>query len=163
MAKRAAPRSPKARGAVASGAEEQLDSFVGKYDPKIAALGRKCLSHMKKRLPGAEVTVYDNYNALAVGFGPAGKAAVLSIALYPRWVNLFFLFGAGLDDPKKLMKGSGSRVRSIRIDDAKQLADPDVDALMSAALLHRGWTLSKGAPTTTVIRLVSANQRPRRP
>jgi hypothetical protein len=54
-------------------AQQQLDGFVKKYSPEIEKLGRAALAQMRKRLPGAVVMVYDNYNALAVGFGPEGK------------------------------------------------------------------------------------------
>jgi hypothetical protein len=143
--------------------QQQLDGFIDRYDPEIAALGRKALAHMRKRLPGAAVTVYDNYNALAIGFGPPGKAAPLSIALYPRWINLFFLFGARLPDPHGLMKGSGSRVRSIRLDGVGTLNDEAVDALISAAVLDVGWKLDPKAKGVLEIRMTSKNQRPRRP
>ena len=121
--------------------EQQLDTFIDRYDPEIATLGRKSLTHLRKRLPGAVATVYDNYNALAIGFGPEAKASKipLSIALYPRWVTLFFMQGAKLDDPGKLMTGSGSIVRSIRLDGMATLKDPDVDALISAAVMQAGW------------------------
>jgi hypothetical protein len=143
-------------------AQQQLDGFIDKFDPRIAALARKALAHMRKRLPGALVTVYDNYNALAIGFGPPGKPAPLSIALYPRWINLFFLFGARLPDPHKLMKGSGSRVRSIRLEGMDTLKDEDVDALIAAAVMDVGWKLDPKAKGKLEIRLVSKNQRPRR-
>jgi hypothetical protein len=65
-------------------AEQQLEEFIGRYDPKIAALARKVLAHMKKRLPGALVTVYDNYNALAIGFGPiTGKQSATPLSIAP--------------------------------------------------------------------------------
>jgi hypothetical protein len=142
--------------------QDQLDGFVDKFDPKVAALGRKAIAHMRKRLPGAQVTVYDNYNALAIGFGPPGKAAPLSIALYPRWVTLFFLFGVRQPDPHKLMQGSGSRVRSIRLESMETLKDEAVDALISAAVMDVGWKLDPKAKGDLEIRLVSRKQRPRR-
>src|SRR6266542_837710 len=94
-------------------AEAQLESFLGKYTPAIADQARVILSRMRERLPGAIQRVYDNYNALVIGFGPSEHAseAIFSIALYPRWVTLFFLQGAGLPDPHKLLKGSGKIVR----------------------------------------------------
>ena len=146
-------------------AEQQLDTFLDKYDPEVAALGRKALAHMRKRLPGAMAVVYDNYNALAIGFGPEAKASrmPLSIALYPRWVTLFFMMGAALPDPKRLMAGSGSRVRSIRLDGIATLKDPDVDALISAAVMHGGWRLDPKAKGELVIKSISPKQRPRRP
>ena len=73
--------------------EIQLDAFLDKYTPAVATLARACLAKMRARLPGAVQLVYDNYNALAIGFGPSERAseAIFSIALYPRWVTLFFL------------------------------------------------------------------------
>src|SRR5262245_28068097 len=109
-------------------AAEQLEVFIGRYDPAIAALGRKLIAAMKKRLPGAVVTIWDNYNALAIGFGPDEKVRTtpLSIVLYPRWVTLFFLLGAHLPDPEKLLQGKGSTVRSIRIDSPARLKEPAI-------------------------------------
>ena len=71
--------------------EAQLDTFIDKYTPEVAALARACLAKMRARLPGATQLVYDNYNALAIGFGPSEKTshAIFSVAVYPRWVNLF--------------------------------------------------------------------------
>ena len=67
--------------------EIQLDAFLDKYTPAVAMLARACLAKMRARLPGAVQLVYDNYNALAIGFGPSERAseAIFSIALYPRW------------------------------------------------------------------------------
>lgn len=145
--------------------QQQLDTFFDKYDPEIATLGRKALAHMRKRLPGAVATVYDNYNALAIGFGPEAKASKmpLSIALYPRWVTLFFMQGAKLDDPEKLMTGSGSTIRSIRLDGLATLKDARVDALISAAVMNAGWKLDPKSKSELVIKSISPKQRPRRP
>lgn len=145
--------------------QQQLNTFIDRYDQEIASLGRKALAHMRKRLPGAIAAVYDNYNALAIGFGPEAKVSrmPLSIALYPRWVTLFFMQGAKLDDPEKLMTGSGSRVRSIRLDGMATLTNPAVDALISAAVTHAGWRLDPKAKGELVIKSISPKQRPRRP
>jgi hypothetical protein len=150
---------------MSASAQQQLDTFLDRFDPAIAALGRKALAHMRKRLPGAVAAVYDNYNALGIGFGPEAKASKmpLSIVLYPRWVTLFFLMGANLPDPKKLMTGSGSRVRSIRLDGIATLKDADVDALISAAVMSIGWKLDPKTKGELVIKSISPKQRPRRP
>ena len=146
-------------------AQQQLDSFLAKYDPAIQKLARDVLKRMSKRLPGAVSMIYDNYNALVIGFGPEEKVGTtpLSVALYPRWINLFFLMGAGLPDPHQLLKGKGSRVRSIRIDKADQLDDARLDALITAAVLYVGWKLDPKARNRLVVRSISPKQRPRRP
>src|SRR5438309_5263479 len=92
-------------------AQAQLDGFLAKFLPEVAALARSLLAAMTARIPGAQVLVYDNYNALAIGFGPSAKAgqAVLSLAVFPRWVTLCFLQGVGLPDPYGLLKGGEPR------------------------------------------------------
>jgi hypothetical protein len=109
--------------------------------------------------------VYDNYNALAIGFGPSERAseAIFSIALYPRWVTLFFLQGVGLPDPKGLLKGSGKVVRHIVLSSAADLDLPAIQELMTKALRRAEAGIDPTAPGRLVIRSVSAKQRPRRP
>jgi len=161
--------SVSASGDAPSDAKAQLDRFLDKYDPAIAALGRKAIALMRKRLPGAIELIYDNYNALAVGFSHVDKVrdTPFSIALYPRWITLFFLHGAALPDPKGLLEGKGSTVRSIRIETTKALAatfaDKDVDALITAGALHAGWKLDPKAKGRMIIKSSSTKQRPRRP
>lgn len=147
-------------------AQQQLDGFLKKYSPEIAKLGRAAITHLQKRLPGAISPVYDNYNALAVGFGPGSKASdvVISIALYPRWATLFLMHGGNLPDPDGLMEGKGARIRSLRlVNGMDTLISPAVDALITAAVLDYGWKLDPGAKNELIIQSVSAKQRPRRP
>ncbi len=146
-------------------AQQQLDAFLKKYSPEMEKLGRSAITHLRKRLPGAICPVYDNYNALAVGFGPTAKISALpiSIAFYPRWATLFFMFGATLDDPDGLMEGKGPRIRSVRLDGLGMLKSEPVDALITAAVLQAGWKLDLKAKGDLIIQSVSAKQRPRLP
>lgn len=118
---------------------------------------------MRKRLPGAVELVYDNYNALAIGFGPTERAsdAIFSIAVYPKWVSLFFLQGTKLSDPQKLLKGKGTRVRHIVLEETT-LEKPAVRELMAQALRKARKRLDGEARRRIVIKSVSAKQRPRR-
>jgi hypothetical protein len=146
-------------------AQQQLDGFLQKYSPEIEKLGRAALAHMRRRLPGAVVMVYDNYDALAIGFGETRKVSELplSIALYPRWVTLFFQHGSTLEDPDGLLAGQGARVRSIRLEGLKTLKSPLVDRLISAAVMQANWKLDPRAKGELIIQSISAKQRPRRP
>jgi len=143
----------------------QLESFLDKFTPEVATLARDCLTKMRARLPGAMQLVYDNYNALAIGFGPSQRAseAIFSIVLYPRWVTLFFLQGAGLADPKQLLKGNGKVVRHIVLASAADLDLPAIQELMARALKRAEAGIDPTAPGRLVIRSICAKQRPRRP
>jgi hypothetical protein len=145
--------------------EAQLEGFLAKYTAEVAGLARAALVKMRKRLPGAIEMVYDNYNALVIGLSPSERPseAVFSIALYPRWVTLFFLQGKNLRDPEKLLKGSGSRVRSIVLESAGTLDDPAVEDLIAEALERAAKPFDFAQERKLVIRAIAAKQRPRRP
>ena len=145
--------------------QSRFAGFLAKYDPAVAAVGKKAIAKLRKLLPGAVELVYDNYNALVVAFGPNERAseALMSIALYPRWVNVFFADGVALADPKGLLQGSGKHVRHIALSDATDLDKPEVRALVTQVVKRSASPLPKKSRGTMVIKSISAKQRPRRP
>ena len=143
----------------------QLAACLRKFTPEVAAVARAVLRRMAARLPGATRLVYDNYNALVIGFGPSARAsdAVFSIAVYPRWVSLFFLHGAELPDPDRRLQGRGSRVRHIVLHSAEDLDAPAVRALMADALRQSTPRVPASGRGPLLIKAIAARQRPRRP
>src|SRR5438105_11524764 len=113
-------------------AAEQLAGLGGRCPLVRAAQARAVLATMRKRLPGAVELVYDNYNGLVVGFGPTERPseAVFSVVIYPRQLNLCFLYGASLKDPDGLLRGDGKQVRNIILDSARRLDEPEVREMM---------------------------------
>jgi hypothetical protein len=146
-------------------AQDQLDGFIDKFTPEVAELTRALLAKAKARIPGATIMVYDNYNALAIGFGRNDKAgqAILSLAVMPKWVTLCFLWGKSLPDPHAILNGDGSRVRHVRLHQPEAFDDPRVQALIAAALDETQWPIDPAAEQRLVIKSISAKQRPRRP
>jgi hypothetical protein len=147
-------------------AQQQFASLLRKYDPVIAAEAKKVLAKLRKLVPNAVEMVYDNYNALVIGFCPGKRPseAILSIAVMPRWVTLCFLQGKGLPDPEKRLRGSGNLVRNIRLEcGAIALADPYVRTLIGHALERAKVPIPAGQKRQFLIKSVSAKQRPRRP
>jgi hypothetical protein len=154
-----------ARAATGLSPEAQLAAFLARYSPQVATTARSALRKLRRLVPGAVEIVYDNYNALAIGFGPSERAseAILSIALYPRWVSLFFLSGARLRDPGKRLRGSGSRVRHVVLESPAVLDDPAIRKLIAAALEAAPAAPDPRRRRRLVIKSVSVKQRPRRP
>ena len=145
--------------------ENELADFIAKYTPEIATLAKSVLAKMRKLLPNAILLVYDNYNALAIGFSPTERASdvIFSIALYPRWINFFFLKGINLPDPQKLLKGNGKVVRHIVLKTAEDLDNPDVKELMTQALTAANKPIDDKTQSRIIIKSVSAKQRSRQP
>jgi hypothetical protein len=146
-------------------AQAQLDTFIDKFTPEMAALTRALLVRMKARVPGATILVYDNYNALAIGFaaGERVKDVVLSLAVYPRWVSLFFMQGRWLADPDNLLKGDGNMVRHVPAITEASFDDPRFDALIETALGAAQQPIDPAGEEVLIVKSISAKQRPRRP
>jgi len=144
---------------------QQIAGFLAKYTSEIVAFATDARKRMRKEVPGGVEFVYDNYNALVFGYGPSERPseAVLSLAIMPKWVTLCFLKGAKLADPKKLLRGSGNIVRNIRLAAAQDLEDPDIHCFVIAAIDAAVPAFPGGGPPRTIVRSVSAKQRPRRP
>jgi hypothetical protein len=109
--------------------------------------------------------VYDNYNALAIGWSPNGLTSevIVSLAVYPTGVNLYFVHGKRLADPHGLLEGAGNQGRFIRLESARQLAEPAVRTLLDRASRLGKTPLPATGRRSIVIKSISAKQRPRRP
>lgn len=143
---------------------KQLEAFIAKYDPAVAKLTRACRSALRKRLPTANELVYDNYQFLAIGYGPNERTSecVVSLAVSPKGPALCFIHGATLPDPGKVLFGGGNQVRFARLERAATLSEPRVEALLRAALKQAKTPMPKTGKGVTIIKSISAKQRPRR-
>lgn len=152
-----APRGP-------AGAARQLKAFIGKFSPEHQTLIRAVRRALRKRLPAANEMVYDNYNFFVIAYSPTERPseAIVSLAAGSNGVGLCFIRGARLPDPKKILLGSGSQTRFIRLEKAGVIARPEVDALIRAAVAGSKPRLRKTGRGILIIRSVSAKQRPRR-
>jgi hypothetical protein len=140
--------------------QETLEAMLDAWPAEVAALARAALAKMRILAPGATEQVYDNYNATVIAFAASDRRsdAWMSIAVYPRWVTLFFLDGADLPDPTGILVGDGSQVRGVRLKRAERLDDADVRSLIEAQLARH----PVGGPGNVVIKSVAKARRGRR-
>jgi len=154
-AKNSATLSPAAR----------LAGFVARYDPAVGRLVRATRAAMRRRFPTTLELVYDNYQFLAIGYSASERASdcIASLAVSPKGVALSFYYGATLPDPQHVLQGSGNQNRFIRLTSAATLSAPAVVALLRAAMAQARTPLPSTGRGRTIIKSVSARQRPRRP
>ena len=150
--------------AMSSSQARQVAGFIAKFDPPVAKVLRACRSALQKRLPTAVELVYDNYNFFVIGYGSTPKASdcIVSLATSTRGVGLCFIHGATLPDPQGLLMGSGKQTRFIRLPGAAVLKTAPVEALLKAAIARAKTPLPSSVKDDTVIKSISAKQRPRR-
>jgi hypothetical protein len=144
--------------------ERQLAGFIGKFDAKNAALIRTVRQALRKRLPSANELVYDNYNFFVIGYCSTERPSdcIVSIAAGASGVGLSFYYGATLPDPHKLLLGSGSQNRFIRLESAATLARPEIEELIAAAIAQGKTPLPRSGKGKLIIRSISKKQKPRR-
>jgi hypothetical protein len=142
---------------------KQLSLFLHRFSPDIVKLAKAARAKLRKRLPGAVEMVYDNYNALVIGFSPTDRPsdAILSIVIWPRKVSICFIQGKHLPDPDDLLQGDGNQVRFIRLDAGAAILDTvPIRTLIDEAIAFGDEPFNGKA--RLVSRSISAKQRPRR-
>lgn len=145
-------------------AESQFRGFIEKFDAKDQRLIRAVRSAVRERFPTANELVWDNYNFFVIGYSPTDRPtdSIVSITARANGVGLCFIHGASLPDPKKLLLGDGTQTRFIRLESASRLAEPDIEALIAAAIERARKPLPASGRGKLVIRSIATKQRPRR-
>jgi Domain of unknown function (DU1801) len=149
---------------VAAADELRLAGFIEKFDSKNSSLIRSLRTALRKRLPTANELVYDNYNFFVIGYCSTERPSdcILSIAAAANGVGLSFYYGATLPDPHKLLLGSGSQNRFIRVESVATLTRPELVELIAAAIAQAKRPLPESGRGKLIIRSVSKKQRQRR-
>ncbi len=114
--------------------------------------------------PQANELIYDNYNALAIGWSPTDRVGhtFCSIAVGRSSLNIHFGFfwGSEISDPKGILLGKGNQYRYILVKDIDQFPMAYIKKLVSDAydnslakvknkkLLLNGLTITKSVSTT---------------
>ena len=155
--KKAAVESPDA-------VAQQVDGFIEKFESAMTQRIRAVRATLRKRFPTGIELVYDNYNFFVIGYSTTERPSdcIVSLAANSKGVGLSFYYGADLPDPHGILEGSGTQNRFVRlVEGAATLEDPRVEELIRAAVDNAKTPLPK-AKGYTVVRSISAKQRPRR-
>jgi len=155
--KKAAVESPDA-------VAQQVDGFIEKFESAMTQRIRAVRATLRKRFPTGIELVYDNYNFFVIGYSTTERPSdcIVSLAANSKGVGLSFYYGAYLPDPHGILEGSGTQNRFVRlVEGAATLEDPRVEELIRAAVDNAKTPLPK-AKGYTVVRSISAKQRPRR-
>lgn len=116
--------------------EAQLQAWMARLDAKTQKLALAVRASLRKRLPTANELAYDYTDSVVISYSPTDKgiAGVLALKAGVAGVALYFNQGPELPDPKGLLQGKAKQTRFIAVEAAAQLDDPDVQALIGAAV-----------------------------
>jgi hypothetical protein len=144
--------------------EAQLRAYIDKLDSKNQKLFRSVRAAVRKRFPTANELAYDYTHALVIGYSPADRGidSIVAIRASATGVSLYFSQGPQLPDPKRLLRGSGKQTRFIQVESASQLAQPEVEALIAAAIDQARVPLPSKGKGSLIIKSDRAEKPPRR-
>jgi Domain of unknown function (DU1801) len=127
-------------------APKALLEFLKPYDRSIRELALAVREFVIPEMVPCIETIYDAYNAVAFGYGPSESHVngAIHVAVYAKYVNLGFNQGAHMQDPAKLLKGTGNNVRHITIKSADDLKHPALRSYLQQA--RRRSADTKGYP-----------------
>jgi hypothetical protein len=118
--------------------DPRLLEFLKPYGEAVTQLALDTREFLLRQEPEAFELLYDAYSAVAIGFSITDRPsdAFCHVAVYSRYINLGFNWGAVLPDPKKRLAGTGNQVRHIRIERKHDLADPEIGEFVHLAILN---------------------------
>jgi hypothetical protein len=117
-------------------APQELTAFLEAYPPHVGKLFLATRRLVLEAAPGCNELVYDAYNAVtaAYSFSERVEEAFCHVATYSGHVNLGFNRGAALPDPEGILRGSGARIRHVRIQGPADLRAPALERLLRDAV-----------------------------
>ena len=144
--------------------EAQLRSFIDRFDPKDQKLIRAVRAAVRKRFPTANELAYDYNHSVVISYSPTdhGIDGIVAISARATGLALYFNQGPKLPDPKKLLHGSGKQARFVKVDAASRLAQPEVEAMIAAAIDQAKVPLPSQGKGKLFIRGAAAKPRPSR-
>jgi hypothetical protein len=145
-------------------AEAELRTLIAEFAPAHLRLIGALRKLLRKRLPTAHEVVYEYRDFVVISYSPddRGYEGVLAIHASANGVRLYFNHGKELQDPAKLLQGSGNQMRFVHVEGASTLARPEVACLIDEAIARSGVPFASAGRGSVVIRSTSAKKR-RRP
>jgi hypothetical protein len=141
----------------------QLSALLSRFSPKIVAQAKRCLTKLRRRLPGSLQLVYEYNHSVVVSFSQSeqGAEGIIALAIYPEWIRLYFQGGKFLPDPEGLLQGSAG-VRFVTLESASDLDHKNIEALFKAVIKHFEVTFARGRKGRMIIKSLAKKPKPKK-
>lgn len=123
-----------------------LNKFLEPFPARVQQTTLWLRDFVLKTCPDSNELVYDNHNALAIGYGLSDKAGDVfcSLAVYSKHVNFGFLRGTEITDPEKRLIGAGKWYRYITVTDTADFPKAYMKKLLLESAINAQARLKTG-------------------
>lgn len=112
---------------------EDFDLLLNNYDEGIRELAAASRALIGRLIPKSDEKVYFGWRVVRYSLDGTMAGQFIAIGPTKKHVNLYFMNGNELDDPKGLMNGDGKKMRHVSITEARQLKSAGLKALIKAS------------------------------
>ncbi len=112
---------------------KDFELLLNNYDDNIRELATAARTLIAKLTPKAEEKIYFGWRVARFSLDGTMAGQFIAIGPHKKHVNLYFMNGIELDDPKGLLEGDGKKMRHVSITEAKQLKSAALKALIKAS------------------------------
>ena len=134
-----------------------IDAWFRANSGELGDIAHQWWEQMRKSGDEVRELFHDGFPTACLGDAPFAYVGV-----FTSHVNVGFFHGASLPDPHGILLGSGNQNRFVRLASAATLEIPAVKALLRAANAQAETPLPSKGRGYTLIKSISAKQRPRR-
>ncbi|MDQ3012970.1 MAG: DUF1801 domain-containing protein [Acidobacteriota bacterium] len=126
--------------------KDDVDQLLGSYDAVIKEIALSARDLISKLIPKAEEKVYFGWRIISFSLNAEMSGQFSSVGPGKKYVNLYFMQGTSLDDPKGLLEGTGKNMRHVKIREVSGLKNAALKELIKTAARHQQEKLQQTKP-----------------
>ena len=119
---------------------KDLIKFLAPFDERTKSIVHWLRDFVWDLYPTANELIYDNYNALAIGWSPTVRVGhtFCNIAVWRKGKNIHFGFywGSEIADPEKKLIGKGNQYRYLLVEDKDKFPKAYIRKLLKNAFTN---------------------------
>ena len=112
----------------AAGSDLAIDVWLDTREPALGSIAREWFVRMRECGEDVRELMHDGSPVACVG-----DAAFGYVNVFKAHVNVGFFFGSALEDPSRLLQGTGKRMRHVQVRPGAELNRAALQVLIDAA------------------------------
>jgi hypothetical protein len=118
--------------------EADFEAMLSTFSPAVQGLARGARRLVLDALPESFEIVWVRQKIVGYGTGPKKMTEHFCwLAPFRDYASLGFYYGSELPDPAKLLEGTGTRMRHVKVRSRADLSNPALRTLVELAIKHR--------------------------
>jgi hypothetical protein len=144
-------------------APKELIEFLAKYDPAVHSLALTLRRVVLDAIAPCHEYIFQMRSKVVLLYGATARImadGICQMAIFRNHVTLVFPDGIDLEDPTRVLRGTGRTMRHVRVSVSRDLARPELRALLRQARALAGLTEPPRRGRRDVVTRVKTSEKP---